>query len=270
MTGALARILERGPLPADVADQPQFACPLCQDRGYRHPPAAEGGLDYEAPLMLCDCRLSAWTASLPERLTRYWEQHSGVPAHFQQMRLEDHPNVLGHSNPFLFSRLVSGDYARASWYLWGGFGVGKTGAAVGYGWRYLHEVGGSVVFRTLPKLLAELRATYGRPARQYGDDDGAPTETEADVIRRYQTCGLLILDDLGAEQVSGSGWVEDRLYQVIGHRHDEDLPTVFTSNLSLVQVAQRIGERTTWRIAEMCGRENVVELQGRNLRKTWE
>lgn len=265
MAENIVRILERGPRPADDPEWPQPSCFQCSDRGYVHQFQPNGKVDYDAPLMLCECRRKAWQDSLPDRLARHWELHSGVPKHFRDLRLDTHPNFMGGSNPGLLKRLLAADYTQDSWYLFGGFGKGKTGIAVGYGWEYLHTVGGSVLFRTLPALLSELKATYGRPVYREGDDT-SPQETEAEVLLRYKRAGLLILDDLGAEQVSGSGWVEDRLYQIIGYRHDEDLPTVCTSNLSLPEVAQRIGERTTWRIAEMCGRENVIELQGRNLR----
>ena len=38
-------------------------------------------------------------------------------------------------------------------------------------------------------------------------------------------------------------------------------------NLSLDQLAQRVGERIVWRIAEMCESTNVVEVKGKNLRE---
>ena len=146
----------------------------------------------------------------------------------------------------------------ASWYLWGSYGVGKTGLAVGYAWRWVNEVGPHhpPLFTTVPDMLSELRTTFNNKSEL----------SETDVIAKYGAAGLLVMDDLGAEQVSGSGWVEDRLYQIIGRRHGNKLPTVFTSNLSLKDVAARIGERVTWRIAEMCGRDNVIHVEGKNQR----
>lgn len=262
----LVQLLARGPAPADAdgpATSPPPVCAVCHDRGFVYRRTADGQPDYAQPVEMCGCRRQAWEASLPERIARYWDQHSGVPARFRGLRLEHHPNLLDLSNPGLLDRLLTADLRRSSWYFSGGYGRGKTGIAAGYAWRFLNEVGENVLFRKLPHLLAELRATYERPARRDEHDNGP---TEAEVMRRYQTAGLLVLDDLGAEQLSGSGWVEDRLYQIIGERHDEALPTVFTSNLSLPELAQRIGERTVWRIAESCGKENVIELHGRNLR----
>lgn len=146
-----------------------------------------------------------------------------------------------------------------SWFFHGAFGVGKTGLAVGYAreWLRRDEDNHGILFRSLPKLLAEIRATYNK---------SDSTTTEGKLLTRYQRLGLFILDDIGSEQVTSSGWMEDRLYQIIGDRHDEEMPMVFTSNLTLEQLAKRIGERLTWRILEMCGQAHIIEVKGRNLR----
>lgn len=147
---------------------------------------------------------------------------------------------------------------NASWFLWGPYGTGKTGLAIAYGWEQIHqgpyEPVNKLVFRTAPDLLADIRATM---------DSGSET-TESEIMERYLNTNVLLLDDLGAERVTG--WVEERLYRVIGHRHAEMLTTVFTSNLSPEELGQKLGERIVWRIVEMCGAENIVEIKGPNLR----
>ena len=153
--------------------------------------------------------------------------------------------------------------AGQSWLLWGPHGRGKTGLATGWLRHWMgvderpqetdHIVEG--LFVTLPDLLSQVRATYG--------PDGGTSE--ADVVQRYREAPLLVLDDLGAEHVKGAGWLEDILYRLIGYRHDNLLPTVFTSNLSPQELGERIGERVMWRIVEACG-DGIVELRGRNLR----
>ena len=42
---------------------------------------------------------------------------------------------------------------------------------------------------------------------------------------------ILILDDLGGE--SSTPWAEEKLYQIIVHRHELRMPTIITSSLSL-------------------------------------
>ena len=285
----IARILGRGPAPADDPEWPQLHCERCNDLGWIHPLLPDGsGVDYNARYVMCPCKAVAWEATKAERLARHWEMHSGIPVRFRAMRLEDNPNLTdGASNPGLLDRLRTADVATASWYLWGGLGRGKTGVAVAYARRYLYETGESVAYQSTPTLLSELRSTYSayprlRPWERDGDGDGwndraaqdapsAPVQraVEADVMGRYQRAGLLVLDDIGVEQVTGSGWAEDRMYQLISERHDQGRPAVFTSNLPLKELGQRYGERTLWRIAEMCGPANIVHLGGRNLRKIW-
>ena len=54
----------------------------------------------------------------------------------------------------------------------------------------------------------------------------------------------MILDDLGAE--SSTPWAEDKLYQIVVHRHEARLPTVITSAFSiddLEEAKPRIGSR---------------------------
>lgn len=155
---------------------------------------------------------------------------------------------------------ISRSEENASWFVWGNYGNGKTGLAVGYAFEYLRiwlDVIPTALFRTLPDLLSELRSSYGR------GDDGPD---EMDLLKTYAEVGLLILDDIGAEQITGSGWLEDRLYQIIGKRHSELRPIFFTSNLSIPQLAERIGERLTWRIVEMCTDSHIIEVKGANLR----
>jgi DNA replication protein DnaC len=152
-------------------------------------------------------------------------------------------------------------FKMSSWFLYGPYGRGKTGLAVSFAHAALmSSTVLDLAFVSAPDMFSRLRGTYNR-------NDG---ESEWDVVQEYATAGLLILDDLGAEAISATGrdWLEDRLYQIIGKRHSESLLTVFTSNLSIKELAPRIGERVTWRIVEMCGDDHIVKVDGPNLRST--
>ena len=230
---------------------------------------------------------------------RRWDTHLKLPVRFMHCRLGSSP--LNKTMPSLTKRLTSrpfpdgGDYPctcpvlatgvietnpdcpyevattewvstfEGGWYFWGGYGMGKTGLVAAmaheliFGYKNTHNDSGEplfIRFVTVPDLLTELRATY--------NDKGQGTESE--VLGSYRKPDILILDDIGAEHIKGSGWVEDRLYQVIGHRHGDQKATWFTSNLSIKQLGERIGERIAWRIVEMCGPDNIVEIKGPNIR----
>jgi DNA replication protein DnaC len=180
-------------------------------------------------------------------IVKAWEQ-SGIPKRFKDLRLETSP----HSAVLEIEgiRVTEG---VESWFLYGEVSRGKTGLAVGMAYALL-EAGtvAQILFVSVPDLLSELRDTYS--------DDSA---SELTIIKRYADVELLILDDLGAEQSKNTEWIQDRLYQIIGKRHAEMLPTIFTSNLSLPDLGANLGARIAWRIREAVGRENIVEINRR-------
>lgn len=69
--------------------------------------------------------------------------------------------------------------------------------------------------------------------------------------------GVLFIDDIGAEK--NSEFVDETLYHLINTRHERVLPTFFSSNLSLSELAEKNGDRLTSRIAGMC---EIIELNG--------
>lgn len=206
---------------------------------------------------------------------RQWEA-ACIPARFKDCRFETSPLMV--AMPELIAALRWPDFdlendprAEAwmdrynrSWFFWGDYGTGKTALAISV---MAQDMDWQVLFATVPDVLSELRSTYGRRGNTR-DDEEDDKPTEADVIRKYAEFELLVLDDLGAEQIKNSEWLADRLYQIIGKRHAEKKRTIFTSNLDLAGVAARIGERITWRILEMCGADNVVHVVGSNQRDT--
>jgi DNA replication protein DnaC len=108
--------------------------------------------------------------------------------------------------------------------LMGGTGTGKTHLAVAIAKERL-ELGESVLFRFVPDLLDHLR-------RAFGPNSGLSYDT---LFEQVKSADLLILDDLGGE--SASPWAEEKLYQLIVHRHNSRLPTVITTRLLLDGIA---------------------------------
>ncbi len=73
--------------------------------------------------------------------------------------------------------------------------------------------------------------------------------------------GLLMIDDIGSEKLSD--WVLETFYSIVNKRYEEVLPTIFTSNLPLSELAERIGDRTVSRMVESC---DVFEVSGEDRR----
>ena len=97
----------------------------------------------------------------------------------------------------------------------GGPGCGKTHLAVAVANEQLTR-GGDVFFAFVPDLLDHLRYTFSPDSRVTYDE----------LFDRIKQAPLLIMDDLGAE--SSTSWADEKLYQIIVHRHNARLPTIIT------------------------------------------
>ena len=95
-------------------------------------------------------------------------------------------------------------------------GCGKTHLAVAIAGEQLKH-GSQVFFAFVPTLLDHLRATFS-PESPVGYDE---------LFEQINSVPLLVLDDLGSE--SSTAWAEEKLYQIVVHRHEARLPTVITT-----------------------------------------
>jgi len=183
------------------------------------------------------------------RNARVWGS-AGVPPHLAAWSLDSYP-VTDETSAIV--NAVRAWVTSQRWLLLhGGYGVGKSGLAVGV-LRQLVEDGRVGLFVTVPDLLARLRQTFGgRP------EDGA----EADVMASLVETDVLVLDDMGAERMSG--WVSETIFRLVNARHDWHRRTIVTSNLEPGDLSEHIGERTMWRILELA---DVLHVRGPNLRE---
>src|SRR5262249_22333796 len=62
---------------------------------------------------------------------------------------------------------------------------------------------------------------------------------------RVRHAGLLVLDDLGAE--NGTAWATEKLFQIINYRYNYRMPTVITTNSRLLS---HMDERIRSRLAD--------------------
>ncbi|GGE47903.1 DNA replication protein [Pullulanibacillus camelliae] len=128
-------------------------------------------------------------------------------------------------------------WGQQSLLVWGSPGNGKTHIASAIA-NKLHRQGYTVVFQSVPELLGRIKSTFNKSSR----------DTEAQIMKALLTCDLLILDDIGAEKLSE--WVEDVMFRVIDGRYRKELPIMYTSNLEIDQIADRVSDRTFDRIME--------------------
>lgn len=158
-----------------------------------------------------------------------------------------------------------------SYYLWGGAGTGKTYLAAAMMKEYMRSgvlavtpvQKNGVVMMRMPKecrfvpmvdLLMEIKASF----------ESGSTECESNIIHRYADTPCLILDDIGVEKTTE--WTLQIIYTIIDRRYREMKQTVITSNIDIQGLKDKLGERIPSRITEMCGKENVLNLSGKDRR----
>lgn len=168
----------------------------------------------------------------------------------------DHPEVSSWADHLITAtreqtagRIVPTIGRHRSLLLLGPTGVGKTHQAYG-ALRYLAPTGIRVAWTATSS--ADLYAAL-RPR------NGVDSETE---FRRYAHAPLLLVDDLGAAK--SSEWTEEINFRLVNHRYENQLPTIFTSNVLPKELADRVGDRVSSRLIEMCDR---VVIQGTDRRR---
>lgn len=132
--------------------------------------------------------------------------------------------------------------------LLGDVGVGKTHAAAAM--AYVEHVvnGRSLLFRSAPLLLDEMR-----PSRETADR----------ARQRVIDVDLLVIDDLGSEKPSD--WTAEQLGIVVDERYRNCRPTIVTSNRAPQHLQQVLGERVWSRLYQDAVRHTIG---GNDRRKT--
>ena len=122
-------------------------------------------------------------------------------------------------------------------------GCGKThlAAAIANG---AIEMGHPTFFVVVPDLLDHLRAAYS-PGSELPYDE---------LFEQVRNAPLVVLDDLGAH--SATPWAQEKLFQLINHRYNYRLPTVFTTSRPLEEMDERPRTRLT-----DAGLSRVFELE---------
>jgi DNA replication protein DnaC len=142
------------------------------------------------------------------------------------------------------------DGGRGLWF-YGSVGTGKTTLAMLVS-RAALDAGRSVAIYSLPRLLAEIRATFE------SDSEGS----YVDFLDRLAAVDLLHVDDVGAERTSD--WVLEQLYAIVNARYEEERSVIITTNLERDELVEQIRERTVSRLEEMC---TLVPLYGEDARR---
>jgi len=115
-------------------------------------------------------------------------------------------------------------------------GSGKTHLASAIV-NYRYKTGKTALFVVVPDFLDHLRSTFSPDSKVSYDQ----------LFEGVKNAELLVLDDFG-EQAS-TPWAQEKLYQVVNHRYNARLATVFTITCNLdemdARIASRLGDHKT-------------------------
>jgi len=163
-------------------------------------------------LMPCICKQQ----ELGQRAAEKLYEISNLGAFSEKTFKNFNPAVPGVQGAFYAAQKYA-EKPQGWMVIFGNYGAGKThlAAAIANELLTTHH---RVLFAVVPDLLDHLRATFG-PSSEVEYDE------RFESIRDVQ---VLFLDDLGTENTTP--WAREKLFQIVNHRYNYRLSTVFTSN----------------------------------------
>lgn len=244
-----AELLVAHGYPADALDD-KPACPKCNDTGWR------GAVMCQCLKNLCaqeqikelskllDLGEQSFdTFSLDVYSPSPWRGSGISPRENMEMVYEICLNYAQKFGRFYFNNL----------FLSGAPGLGKTFLSACIA-RTVSENGFSVVYDTAVNIFSRFEdKKFSR--------DAEDTREARDETRRYLSCDLLILDDLGSEMTTP--FVQSALYTLINSRLTADRRTVISSNLSMEDVRRRYAPQIASRLE---GEYRVLPFFGEDIR----
>lgn len=146
----------------------------------------------------------------------------------------------------------------AGMFLYGNKGTGKTYITACIA-NYLMDRLVPVHMTNLLEFSKKIRACY---SNDY--------ETEDEVILKFAQVPLLIIDDVSIVKFTKNKedlFIQEKFYDLANYRYIKNLPTLFSSNLSLEDLVRENGLSpvTADRISEMC--HAVIKLEGDSYRR---
>lgn len=197
----------------------------------------------------------AWRIEANERAKKFEEERERFLADSKKSNYDNYMIASGIPKKFM---AVQAKEDGRSLFVTGSFGVGKTYHAVSVMKSYIDNLPNTCfvqpfsklpIFITVPELLLKIRSVFSLQ------------KCEDEIVDKYANSPLLVLDDLGAEQATD--FAMRTLYIILNRRDGDMLQTIITSNLTLDEVKERLGDRIASRIA---GMSHVIKIAGKDRR----
>jgi DNA replication protein DnaC len=192
-------------------------CSLCKGKGWLRYDVPYGHPDF-GRLVPCKCTQEEYEQEHLVRLERYSNLGPLTRLTFDSMQPRGRSDDLQNQELFYCCYQAARDFAEEpkGWLVLSGpSGCGKTHLAAAIANHRLQQ-GQQAFFMIVPDLLDHLRTTFG-PNSDIAYDE---------LFERVRNSPLLVLDDLGSQ--SSTPWAEEKLFQILNHRFNAELPTVVT------------------------------------------
>ncbi|MGQ9572991.1 MAG: ATP-binding protein [Dehalococcoidia bacterium] len=207
-------------------------CPLCRGAGFvrRDVPLDHPDFGRAFP---CRCVLDEREEERLARLQRYSNLGPLTRLTFANLMSRGRSTAPADQERFARAVAAAREFAQepGGWLvLCGPSGCGKTHLAAAIANACIEE-GRPVFFVVVADLLDHLRAAY-RPGSEVSYDE---------LFEQVRNAPLVILDDLGLH--SATPWAQEKLFQLLNHRYNHRLPTVFTTSVVLEEIDERLRTR---------------------------
>lgn len=210
----------------ELTDQNDVQCEICGDRGYLKFDVPVGHPSF-GQIYECECRRRDLSHDRLDRLRKLSNLNAFSASSFDDFD----PSIPGTERAFEEALSFAQDPSDRWLLISGSVGVGKTHLAVAIAQHVIEHHSLPAYFAAVPDLMDHLRSSFA-PGASEGYDER---------FEEIRTAALLVLDDLGTE--NATPWAQEKLYQIINHRHVERLPTVITTNVDLRKIDDRIASR---------------------------
>lgn len=208
-----------------------------------------------------------------------WRVECGLPMRFRNCRFDNFDMKVDRSIKQVykecveFSEKFSFHNPQISkslfFYSSGVWGLGKTFLSCAVANAILDKWNDEVsycpvLFTSEPSLFLRIRSTFNRQTSE------RPQETEQDIYNKLTKVPLLILDDVGKEEVADARFVQRVLFAVIDGRYQNMLPIILTANLTPDELDAHLGgsrgnSASMDRLLEMTG-STAFEMRGQTYR----
>lgn len=165
----------------------------------------------------------------------------GIPKRHQHCRVASYlattpkQKMLKEAITHYAQEMLSGGLKR-NFVLLGNCGTGKTHLACAVGLEAIRH-GKTVLFLTASEIIRRVQATHK-----------STTETEWDLMHAFSNLDLLIVDEVGVQY--GSDSANRIITEMVNARYNNELPTIFISNLDKQAFQDLMGERAMSRMKE--------------------